>query len=315
MPPRLAIVVPCYNEDLVLAQTADVLRVALHRLTVAGRIAHDSFVYFVDDGSQDGTWEIIRALHAEGHGQFRGLRLARNAGHQKALLAGLLSVRRVADIAISMDADLQDDPAVLDQFVAQHAAGHDIVYGVRRRRDGDRWPKRATAGLFYRLMGWLGVQIVRDHADYRLTSQRVLRELGRFAEANLFLRGLFPSMGFRCARVYYDREVRKAGRTKYSVGRMLAFAWEGITSFSIFPLRLVLVVGAALFCFSTGMMAWNLYHWARGAVLAGWMSTVLPIYILGAFQLMALGIVGEYLGKVYLETKRRPRYHKDEELL
>ena len=313
-PPCLGIVVPCYNEEAVLPKTATALRALLADLTAKGAIAPESFICFVDDGSSDGTWGIIQAMHRDNAGLFKGIALAHNSGHQIALMAGLFSVCDKAEIAISVDADLQDDVSVMESFIEEYQTGHEIVYGVRRRRDSDTIFKRFTARLFYWLMGRLGVTIIPDHSDYRLTSQRVIRELQGFGEVNLFLRGIFPLMGFRSAHVAYDRLPRQAGATKYPLRKMLSFAWEGITSFSIAPLRLMFLAGVVLFVFCGIMIVWNLYNWLIGGVIPGWTSTVLPIYTLGAIQLMSIGILGEYVGKIYKETKRRPRFLIDREL-
>jgi glycosyltransferase involved in cell wall biosynthesis len=304
--PQVAVVVPCFNEEEVLAETTRRLREVMRELTARGKIALQSFVYLVDDGSRDRTWSVIESL-ASTHDSIRGIKLSRNRGHQNALLAGLLLAE--GDVVISIDADLQDDVAVMEPMLDAHAAGSEIVYGVRRSRDTDTMFKRLTAKMFYSLLHHMGVDAVRDHADYRLMSRRAIEALREFREVNLYLRGILPQLGFPSAIVHYDRENRLAGETKYPLGKMLSLAWQGVTSFSAVPLRLITGIGVVVSLGSFAVTLWAL--WIRiftsGAV-PGWASTVLPIYFLGGIQLFSIGIIGEYMAKIYMETKGRPRY-------
>lgn len=303
---RLSIVVPCYNEEPVLPETIGRLVALLERLVREGKIARDSHALFVDDGSADRTWELIEA-HAARTPSVRGIRLSHNRGHQNALLAGLFHAD--GDAVISVDADLQDDLEAIPEMITRHRDGIDVVYGVRRRRDTDSVLKRFTAEGYYRLLARLGVEIVFNHADYRLLSRRLIEALKQYGENNLFLRAIIPQLGFPSAIVYYDRAERFAGESKYPVGKMLAFAWEGITSFSAAPLRLITGLGMIISLGSFLITAWAIWIklFSTGAV-PGWASTVVPIYLLGGVQLLAIGIIGEYLAKIYLETKHRPKY-------
>jgi len=312
-PPVLALVVPCFNEADAFPVTCRVLRGKLDEL-VSRRKAHPaSLICFVDDGSTDGTWELVRAAHAADP-RVKGIRFSANRGHQNALLAGLEAVRERADAVISLDADLQDDVGVLEQFVDRYREGCDIVYGVRRNRDADSLFKKWTALLFYRLMAFLGVQIVHNHADYRLASRKVLDGLMEHRERNLFLRGIFPMLGFRSARVEYDRQERTAGTTKYPLRRMLSFALEGVTSFSVVPLRIVTFLGLAAFLVSVALTVWAFWQKYTGHTIPGWSSLIISIYFIGAVQLLSVGLIGEYVGKIYREVKARPRYLLDEVL-
>jgi polyisoprenyl-phosphate glycosyltransferase len=311
--PVLAIVVPSYNEEPVLRETARKLIALLEELKAQSKISGGSFLYFVDDGSTDATWEIIQELH-KGDRRIKGLKLARNAGHQNALLAGLLTARDRADYVVTIDADLQDDISVIKIMMDEAAAGKEIVYGVRRERKSDTMFKKLTALFFYRVMGLLGTKIIYNHADFRLCSKRVLQELADFHEVNLFLRGIFPLLGFPSAHVYYDRSERTAGETKYPLRKMASFALEGITSFSVTPMRVVSVVGMIVFIISFILGVWVLVSRITGRVVPGWASTVLPIYFLGGIQLLSIGIIGEYLGKIYNEVKARPRFIREKEL-
>lgn len=303
---RIDIVVPCYNEEQVLPGTARSLLDLLGSLTGAGKISGSSRVVFVDDGSADATWRLIRTL-AAADPRIAGIKLSRNRGHQTALLAGLLESG--ADAAISIDADLQDDiraiPGMLDQF----RDGCEIVFGVRQQRGSDSLFKRMTAGAYYWLMRRLGVDLVEQHGDFRLLSRRALDCLREYREVNLFLRGLVPQLGLRCGKVFYDRSARLAGESKYPLRRMMALALDGVTSFSAAPLRLAAALGALAFLASLGMAGWVL--WIRlftASAVPGWASTVIPMYFLGGIQLLSIGIVGEYLARVYLEVKQRPKY-------
>lgn len=305
-PIDVSIVVPCYNEEAVLSETTRQLADLLQPLIAEGKIAPSSRVYYIDDGSRDRTWQLIESLSAT-HEFIRGIKLSRNRGHQNALLAGLLTTE--GEVVISADADLQDDLSAIKKMIDYYAAGYDIVYGVRDSRKTDTFFKSVTAKAYYRLLSVMGVEIVYNHADYRLMSRRVIEALREFDEVNLFLRGIIPQLGFSSTLVYYDRAERYAGESKYPLKKMLSFAWQGITAFSDLPLRLITGLGLAVslisFLFSAWAIAIRLF--THDAV-PGWASTVLPIYFLGGIQLLCLGVLGEYLAKVYSETKRRPRY-------
>ncbi|ADU93921.1 glycosyltransferase family 2 protein [Geobacillus sp. Y412MC52] len=311
--PTLAIVVPCYNEEEVLPETIRRLRELREQLIEEQLISSNSALLFVDDGSCDDTWKIIYKASLR-HPEVKGLKLAHNAGHQNALLAGLFAAKRHADCLISIDADLQDDVAAIREFVQKFREGYDIVYGVRRRRDADTWFKRHTAQGFYRLMKAFGVDLVYNHADYRLMSRRAVDALEQFGEVNLFLRGIVPLLGFRSATVYYDRKERLAGKTKYPLKKMIAFALDGVTSFSVTPIRFISLVGFLSFVVSLMFGAYFLFLKWVGHTETGWTSLITSIWLLGGLQLMALGLIGEYIGKIYKETKRRPRYIIDLDL-
>jgi glycosyltransferase involved in cell wall biosynthesis len=308
----LSIIVPCYNEEAVLPETARRLAALLGELVSREKLSGDSHVVFVDDGSRDQTWSIIESL-ARDAPVYRGLKLSRNRGHQNALLAGLQHAQ--GDITISVDADLQDDLSAIEAMVDAHAAGADIVYGVRKRRDRDSLFKRASAEAYYRLLGRFGVEVVFNHADYRLMSRRALAALARFGETNLFLRGIIPQLGFPSAIVYYDRAERFAGESKYPLRKMLAFAWQGISSFSAAPLHLVTGLGLLVSLGSMGFSAWALWVWLfTEHAVPGWTSTVVPLVFLGGVQLLSIGILGEYVAKIYSETKRRPAYFLEKQI-
>jgi polyisoprenyl-phosphate glycosyltransferase len=304
---KLMIVIPCYNEEQVLPETAVRLKAKMQKLTEGGLCGADSRVLFVDDGSKDKTWDLIRALHEE-NPLFEGLKLSRNRGHQNALLAGLMTARRRCDVSISMDADLQDDMDAIDGFLAEYRNGCDVVYGVRNKRKSDTVFKRMTALVFYKFMKALGVDIIYNHADYRLMSRRALDALKEFREVNLFLRGLAPLVGFQTGVVYYDRTERFAGESKYPFKKMLAFAIDGITSFSVKPLRLITTLGIVILIISFLMLVYTLISWILGKAVIGWTSTLASIWMIGGIQLFCLGVIGEYIGKIYSETKRRPRF-------
>lgn len=304
---RLIVVIPCYNEEEVLPETARRLTEKMASLTQRGMISEDSRVLLVDDGSKDRTWELIQGLH-EQNPLFEGVKLSRNRGHQNALLAGLMTARDRCDICISMDADLQDDMDAMDRFIEEYQKGCEVVYGVRNKRDTDTAFKRQTALMFYRLMKGLGVDITYNHADYRLMSNRALNALGQFGEVNLFLRGLAPLVGFQSGVVTYDRSERFAGESKYPLKKMLSFAVDGITSFSVKPLRLITTVGVVIFVMSLLMLLYTLISWIAGHTVIGWTSTLASIWMIGGIQLLSLGVIGEYIGKIYNETKRRPRF-------
>lgn len=303
----LYIVVPCYNEEAVLPETAKRLRDKLKALAAAGKISEKSRVMFVNDGSKDKTWEIISALHAADP-IFSGVDLSRNRGHQNALLAGLMTAKDRADMVISMDADLQDDVDAVDAMVEEYYAGCDIVYGVRSSREKDTFFKRFTAEGFYRVMNLLGAETVFNHADYRLMSKRALEGLSQFKEVNLFLRGIVPMIGYRTGTVEYERGERFAGESKYPLKKMVAFAMEGITSLSTKPLRWITGLGFLVFAASIVMLIYSIVRWAMGATTMGWPSLICSVWAIGGLILLSLGIIGEYIGKIYLETKGRPRF-------
>lgn len=303
----LYLVVPCYNEQEVLPETARRLLDKIAALQNEGRVSNDSRILFVDDGSRDATWQIIERL-AQDDARFGGVKLSRNRGHQNALLAGLTVARDRCDAAVSLDADLQDDVNAIDEMLLQFEQGCDIVYGVRSRRDTDTVFKRATAKGFYRLMRALGVDIVDDHADYRLMSRRAVEGLMQFDEANLFLRGVVPLIGYKSAVVTYARGERFAGESKYPLKKMLLFALDGITAFSIRPIRLVMLLGAVIFGASLVALLALLVLKLTGYTVQGWTTLMGSIWLLGGIQLLSLGVIGEYVGRVYQETKHRPRF-------
>lgn len=303
---RLSIVIPCYNEEAGLAETVRQIRQVLESIVASGRITSDSNIWLVDDGSRDRTWPLIESL-ARLHTNVRGVKLSRNRGHQNALLAGLACAD--GDAVISIDADLQDDIDVMSDMVDAFLAGNQVVYGVRRSRDQDSFMKRWPAQRYYGLLRLLGVDIVPDHSDYRLLGRDALSALAEYPESNLFLRGMIPQLGFRSARVYYDRKIRLAGETKYSLGRIFGLGLDGITSFSSVPLRMIAALGGLVFLATFGITIWVLYvRLFTDHATPGWASIVLPIYALGGIQLLSMGLVGEYVAKIYLETKRRPRF-------
>ena len=307
MNPILYIVVPCYNEEAVLPETARRLREKLEALMRAGKISGKSRVLFVNDGSKDRTWPLIVQFHAQCP-LLCGVDLSRNRGHQNALLAGLMTAKGRADAVISMDADLQDDVDAVDAMVDKFLQGVDIVYGVRSSRKRDSFFKRTTAEGFYRLMNAMGAETVFNHADYRLMSKRALEGLAQFQEVNLFLRGIVPMIGYRTDVVEYERGERFAGQSKYPLKKMLAFALEGITSLSVRPLRMITALGFLVFLVSLVMIAYNIVQWIGGNTITGWASLACSLWLIGGLILLALGVIGEYMGKLYLESKRRPRF-------
>ncbi len=309
----LYIVIPCYNEEEVLEETTKRLTAKLDELIKNKLISKESKVMYVDDGSKDKTWDIIKKINYENK-LFVGLRLSRNRGHQNALLAGLMTAKKYADIVISMDADLQDDINAIDKFVNEYYAGSDIVYGVRSARKKDTFFKRTTAESFYKFMKLMGVDIVFNHADYRLMSKRVLDALENFEEVNLFLRGIVPLIGFKSNIVMYERNERYAGKSKYPLKKMLSFAFDGITSFSVKPIRMILILGIVIFFISIIIMIYSLIVHLLGNTVEGWTFTVISIWMIAGVQMLSLGVVGEYIGKIYSEVKRRPRYIISEEL-
>lgn len=303
----LYIVVPCYNEEEVLPETARRLREKLEGLIAAGTVSEKSRVLFVNDGSRDKTWALIEALHAENR-LFSGVNLSRNRGHQNALLAGLMTARERCDIAVSMDADLQDDVDAVDGMLERYRAGCDIVYGVRASRKKDSFFKRFTAEGFYRVMNFLGAETVFNHADYRLMSRRALEGLAEFKEVNLFLRGIVPMIGYTSGVVEYERGERFAGESKYPLKKMLSFAMEGITSLSTKPIRYITGLGFLIFAVSILMLIYSVVRWAAGDTILGWASVICSVWAIGGLILLSLGVIGEYIGKIYLETKGRPRF-------
>lgn len=303
----LYLVVPCYNEEEVLQETARKLGQKLDSMIKANIISSKSKIVFVDDGSKDKTWEIIEELN-EKNKIYEGIKLSRNKGHQNALMAGLMGVKEYADMVISLDADLQDDINVIDKFVEEYYKGSDIVYGVRSSRKKDTFFKRNTAVLFYKLMKGLGVDIVYNHADYRLMSKRALDSLEGFKEVNLFLRGIVPLLGYKNSFVEYERNERFAGESKYPFKKMLAFALDGITSFSIKPIRMTLWTGVIMAFISIAVLIYSLVQKIIGNTVEGWAFVVCSIWLLSGVQLFFLGMIGEYIGKIYIEVKGRPKY-------
>ena len=309
---KLSIVVPCYNEEEVLPETLTRLRHLLDRLVANGKIDQQSEIVFIDDGSRDSTWALVRAAHVE-DSRFRGLKLSSNRGHQTALIAGLFGAS--GDAIVSIDADLQDDLGAIETMLDAYLAGKDVVYGVRGSRGTDTHFKRGSAELYYRILALLGVKVVFNHADFRLLSRRALEALKQFQEVNLFIRGIVPLIGFPSATVYYERAGRFAGESKYPLRKMLALAADGVTSFTAFPLRLIALIGIAVSLGSVGMVIWVLWiKLVSDAVVPGWASSVIPIYFLGGVQLLSVGVLGEYVAKLYFEAKRRPRYFIEEQL-
>lgn len=313
MAKTLYIVVPCYNEQEVLKATSQVLKDKMSALIEEGKISSQSKVLFVNDGSKDATWQIIKELNKEEI--FTGISLSRNRGHQNALLAGLMTAKDYADMVISMDADMQDDINAVDKFVDKYYQGFDIVYGVRSSRKTDTFFKKNTALMFYKLMSWLGAQTVYNHADYRLMSKRALQALDSYKEVNLFLRGLVPMVGYKHSTVEYERKERYAGKSKYPLSKMINFAVDGITSLSIKPITLITRLGVIIFLISLIALIYILIVKFVGKAEVGWASIVVSIWLLGGLQLLAIGVVGEYVGKIYIETKQRPRYIIEENLI
>ncbi|MBQ8203055.1 MAG: glycosyltransferase family 2 protein [Clostridia bacterium] len=307
MKPTLYIVVPCYNEEEVLPITAPMFIGKIESLTAAGKISDKSRVFFVNDGSRDKTWDIIKSL-AQKDNRVKGISLSRNRGHQNALLAGLMEAKDNCDITVSIDCDGQDDINAIDKMVDEYLAGCDVVYGVRSNRKSDTAFKRGSAQLYYKLLNVLGAEVVYNHADYRLLSSRVLRELEGFKEVNLFLRGMITLVGFKSTSVSYERTPRLAGESKYPLKKMLSLAFDGITSFSVKPIRIITAFGFIVALISLVGIIWSVVTALMGKSVAGWASMVSIICFLGGVQLLSLGIIGEYIGKMYLETKQRPRY-------
>jgi len=307
-PEILYMVVPCYNEQEVLRETAEQLKNKYSALISQKLISPESRIVFVNDGSSDSTWDIIRELHSAEPNLFSGIDLAHNSGHQNAVLAGLMTVRELCDMCITMDADLQDDVNTIDEMVKKYYEGNQVVYGVRSARDTDTFFKKSTAEGFYKFMKIMGADVVYNHADFRLMSRRVLQELSGFKEVNLFLRGMVPLIGFQNCKVYYERHERAAGESKYPLRKMLAFAVNGITSFSTKPLKLITALGFIMSVASILAFIWAFIAKIGGFTEHGWSSTICSIWLIGGLQLFCLGIIGEYIGKIYAEVKQRPRY-------
>lgn len=305
---RLSIVVPCYNEEKVLEYTTKVLTLKVKQLIKIGKISEDSFILFVNDGSKDSTWELIEEQFSKNK-YIYGLNLSGNVGHQNALYAGLMNVKDICDICISMDADLQDDIEAIDSMLEEYENGKDIVYGVRSSREKDTFFKRNTAQLFYKFMSVLGVKTVYNHADFRLMSSRALNELSKYKERNLFLRGIVPLIGYDTSIVKYERKERIAGESKYPLKKMLSFALDGITSFSTKPLTIIAGLGSIIIISSIFTAIYAFCSYLVGHVVAGWTSLMLSIWFIGGVQLLCVGILGTYIGKIYKEVKERPRYH------
>ena len=305
--PSLYIVIPCYNEEAVLPITAPLFRDELLSLSSQGKISPDSRVLFVNDGSRDNTWNLICQLAKEDE-HYMGICLSRNRGHQNALLAGLMEAKDKCDITISIDCDGQDDTNAMDAMVDEYLSGAEIVYGVRSKRDTDTFFKRFTAESFYKLMKWMGADTVYNHADYRLVSSRALKEFANFKEVNIFLRGMFPLVGFKSTCVYYERHERIAGESHYPLKKMLALAFDGITSLSIKPIRIITGLGVVISLVAFALIVYALVSYFTGNVVSGWASSLIVTCFLGGIQLISLGVIGEYIGKIYMETKARPRF-------
>lgn len=310
---RLYIVIPCYNEEDVLPETEKRLTFKLENMIEKNLISSKSRIVFVDDGSMDKTWSMISQMY-ENNLYVMGIKSSRNRGHQNTLLEGLMTVIDDCDMVVSMDADLQDDIEVLDLFVEKYNAGCDIVYGVRSTRKKDTWFKRVTAQGFYKVMAWMGVDIVYNHADYRLLSKKALKELENFKEVNLFLRGIVPMIGFKTDIVEYERNERFAGESKYPLKKMIAFAIDGITSLSIKPIRFITSMGIVIFAISILLLAYYITGYFWGKTIQGWATLVVSIWGIGGLELLSIGVIGEYIGKIYMETKERPRYIVEEYL-
>lgn len=306
---RLGVVVPCYNEEEVLHIAADALREVLDDLISKGKIAADSFVLFVNDGSKDRTWELIEEEHKNHPVQCLGVKLAGNVGHQYALTAGLLTAKDMCDVTVSIDADLQDDVAVIEEMIDKFHEGNDIVYGVRKERKTDTFFKRTTAQGFYKVMALMGVKTVYNHADFRLMSKRAVQQFSLYKESNMFLRGMMPLIGYQTTEVYYDRKERVAGESKYPLKKMLALAFNGISSFSVKPITMIMWLGVIIIVASLLAAVYALISYFAGSVVPGWTSLILSVWLLGGLQLIAIGLVGMYIGKIYMEVKERPRYN------
>ena len=310
---KLYLAVPCYNEEEVLFDTTEKLTKKYDQLIADGKITNDSKIVYIDDGSKDKTWEIISELYKT-NTYVNGIKMSRNRGHQNALLGGLLTIKDDCDCVISIDADLQDDINAFDKMIEDFENGSEIVYGVRSKRATDTAFKRMTAQGFYKILSALGAEVVYNHADFRLMSRRALNALADFKEVNLFLRGLVPLVGYKSSVVEYERSERLAGESKYPLKKMLGLAWDGVTSLSMKPIRMITVLGVIVFCISIIMLIYSVVMWAIGNTVSGWTSMTVSIWAIGGLQLLAIGVVGEYIGKIYMETKNRPRFIVEEQL-
>lgn len=310
---KLYIAVPCYNEEAVLPDSAAKLRDKLRSMMADGLISDDSRIVFIDDGSADATWRLITELH-ESDSIYSGIKLSRNRGHQNALMCGLMTLKDEADAVISIDADLQDDIGVFDEMVRKYESGCDVVYGVRSKRKTDTFFKRFTAEGYYKVLDRMGAKVIFNHADFRLMSRRALRAFAEFHETNLFLRGLVPMVGYKSDIVTYERSERLAGESKYPLKKMLALAWEGITSLSTKPIKMITRLGIIMLIISLVMLIYTLIRYFMGATNTGWASLMVSIWAIGGLQMLAIGIIGEYIGKIYLESKHRPRFIVEEYL-
>ena len=304
---KLWVIVPCYNEEAVLPITAPLFLTELQKMITEGKISAESRILFVNDGSKDSTWDIICNLSLQDE-HYLGISQSRNRGHQNALLAGLMTLKDKADAVISIDADLQDDINAIDEMLEEFEKGSDVVYGVRSKRDKDSFFKRFTAESYYRILNKMGAKVIFNHADFRLMSKRALQAFSLYHETNIFLRGMVPLVGYKSSIVTYERAERLAGKSKYPLRKMLALAWEGVTSLSIRPIRMITWLGLIIFFISLIMIVYSLVSFFIGATVSGWASTLCSIWALGGLQLFAIGIIGEYIGKIYMEAKRRPRY-------
>ena len=312
--PTIAFVIPCFNEQAGIQHTLSCLLADIAKLEKSKALSPKSYIVLVDDGSTDRTWDLIERISNAHAKRVRGLKLSRNVGHQNALLAGLLAQIGKADAVISLDADLQDDMSVVVKMIEHFSRGNDIVFAVRKRRASDTWFKRSTADLYYRILNWLGADIIPHHADFRLMSDRSLRALSLYGEAHVFLRGLAVQLGFKTATVAYDRLPRLHGETKYTLAKMAALAVNGITSLSVRPIRMIALMGIMLFVVFVGMSVWVFGTWLAGQTVQGWTSVMLLFLLIASFQTFAIAVIGEYVGKIYFEAKARPRYIIEEEI-
>lgn len=306
---RLGIVVPCYNEEPMLELSSEGLRAVLNDLIEKKKVAEDSFILFVNDGSKDRTWELIEKEHEKYPVMVKGVKLAGNVGHQYALTAGLNTAKDMCDVTVSIDADLQDDVNVIEEMIDKFHAGNDIVYGVRNKRETDTFFKRTTALMFYKLMNAMGVKSVYNHADFRLMSKRAVEEFSKYKESNLYIRGMIPLIGYNSDCVYYDRKERVAGESKYPLKKMLALAFNGISSFSVKPITMITGLGAVIILLSIAAAIYAIISYCVGSVVPGWTSLMLSIWFLGGVQLLCTGLIGQYVGKIFVEVKKRPRYN------
>jgi len=312
--PVLAIVLPCYNEGEALSATITRMLAILDDMSGRNLISDGSYMLLCDDGSTDNTWQIISQAHRDSPQRIKGLRLGHNRGQQNALMGALMTVKDKCDVAVSMDADLQDPPEIVEKMLGEYAAGMEIVYGVRTDRSSDSWFKRTSAGLFYRFQHWLGLDTITNHADFRLMSAKALEHLADYKESNLFLRGIIPQLGLDSSAIGYTRPPRREGRSKYPLKRMLGLGVDGITSFSARPMRIIFLVGMALLLADIAVAVYVLLSYFGGVAISGWSSLMLSVWFLGSLILMALGVVGEYVGKIFVEVKHRPRYKESERL-